>query len=85
MGEVALTQPLPLWLPLGTLVPRKDLRDSAPSDVSHQHPLHLIGRRSPFTVKRLDQFDGREVVSALLLDRTFADSIFRTDAVVPRV
>ena len=53
----------------------KDLRKAAPADVAHQHSLFIFGRRSSLRFEVLEQFDGREIVSAFLLERADADLV----------
>ena len=78
-------QPLPLRLPVGSFMPREDLRNAAPANVFDQHSLLLVGRRPPFSVEFVDQFNRRKVVAAFLLERTLTHPVLRTDAVVTRV
>jgi hypothetical protein len=66
-------------------VPREDLRNSAPADIFDQHPLFLVGRASSLVVQLSDQVNRRKIVAALLFQRSFADAILRTDAVVARI
>jgi len=61
-----LFQALAFLLPV--LVPGvEDLRQPAPADVTDQHPLLILSRRPGFAFETLEQFDGGEVGTALLL------------------
>jgi hypothetical protein len=63
----------------------KDLRQSTPTDIAHELAAFRVGRRTALGFERLEQFDGGEVVPALLLGRADADFVVIGDAVVPMV
>ena len=61
------------------------LRNSAPADVSDEDALFVFGRFAAFRVEPVNKLDRREVVPAFLLQRTSAERILWTDAIVVRV
>jgi hypothetical protein len=63
----------------------KDLRDTAPPDILHENTSLLVRCSTLFRVEFADEFDGREIGAAFLLERTFANSIGWLDSVIARV
>ena len=63
----------------------KHLRNAAPSDVSDEDSLLVLGCFVAFGVKSMDKINGREVVSAFLFQRTAAERIRWSDSIIVRV
>lgn len=66
-------------------VPGKDLRQSAPADVAREQPLLVVRRSAVLRIEPLDQLDGGEVVTALLLERAVPDTVLIPNAVIARI
>jgi hypothetical protein len=66
-------------------MPREYLRNAAPPDIFDQHPFFLVGRRAIFRVEFMYEFNGCEIIPALLFERTVAQRIVGPDAIVAGV
>ena len=58
------------------------LRQSAPTDVAHQHAFFGVGRWTLFRFELFEQFDGGEIVTAFLFGRADAEFVGVRDAVI---
>jgi len=63
----------------------EDLRNSAPTDIFYEDALFIFSRVARFRVESVRKLDRREVVPALLFQRTSTKRILRADAIVVRV
>jgi hypothetical protein len=63
----------------------EDLRNPAPTDVFYEDAFFIFGCFTPFPIEFVGKLDGREVVPALLFQRTVPERILRSDAIVARV
>jgi hypothetical protein len=63
----------------------KDLRNSAPTDVFYEDALFVVCRFARFRIESMRELDRREIVPALLFQRTVSERILGPDAVVVRV
>jgi hypothetical protein len=57
------------------------LRNSAPADIPDEDVLLVFGCFAAFRAESMDQLDCREVVPALLFQRTLTERILRADAI----
>jgi hypothetical protein len=63
----------------------EDLRNSAPPDILYEDALFIFGGFAAFRIESVRKLDGREVIPALLFERTLTERILRADAIIVRV
>jgi hypothetical protein len=63
----------------------KHLGNAAPPDIPDQDALLVVGCLPAFSVESVDKLDRREVVPTFLFQRTAAERILWSDAIIVRV
>lgn len=75
-------QLLPLRPPLAGFLQCENLRNTTPTDVFDKNPSFFIRCRAFLGIELSRQFNGCEIVPALLLQRARAETISLADAVI---